>query len=108
MGVKQALKVLVKSLCLAVAHHALATTDKDVPSPPEEPTVEPTVEPDDEEPEGYPAHATGPLAVTETSDRIEWMREQENLRKYRPNSPLIDPDFDKISREIVEPLEQLG
>ena len=50
--------------------------------------------------------AVSPLDITvpageDRTDFTEWWQEQELLRNVNPNSPHIDPDFDKILADTI-------
>jgi len=100
MALKEVLVMMVKSLCVAVTHAALRSTG--VHPEYEQPVVH--VEPE-------PAVQSAPppnqdLTPEESTDFQEWWKEQELLRELRPNSPLIDPDFDHMRNELIMPMEQ--
>jgi hypothetical protein len=97
MALREAVIVMLKSLCLTIAHHALESINH------QEEEEEVVVAP----PPSYvmPA-ATQPENIgTEQTDHQLWMAEQEMLRRVRPGSPLIDPDYDSLSTDIIQPVD---
>jgi len=97
MVVKEAVAVMIKSVCFAIAHHALSGIDlsepeQEVEAPPPQEHIPPPVQPD-----GLPG--------AQPTDHQLWMAEQEMLRQVRPSSPLIDPDYDSLSRDIIQPMD---
>ena len=97
MALREAVTVMLKSICFAVANYALSSieVDDDV----EEELVE--APPSYVMPPSMPPDGIG----EEPTDHQLWQAEQEMLRRVRPGSPLIDPDYDKLSRDIVQPMD---
>jgi hypothetical protein len=79
----------------------------------EEPEPEAEVEPPAPDPLPIPTPAqpptiaqTIPLEAGEnTSDFLEWWKEQEMLRQFHPNSPLIDNDYDRMQIDSLPPIQ---
>lgn len=40
-----------------------------------------------------------------SSDFLEWWKEQEMLRQFHPNSPLIDNDYDRMQVDSLPPIQ---
>ena len=106
MGVKDHVEVAIKSVCLAIAHKALSlveANDEDAP----------TEDAPREDVEFYATHATpepappniNGAASSSDADHSLWVAEQEMLRRVRPGSPLIDPDYDAMISDIVSPMD---
>ena len=110
MGIREHIEVAIKSVCMAIAHKALSSIDAeyDIEEAPEEPST-------DEAAEFYATHATPqapPANINGAGSEVDadhalWLAEQEMLRRVRPGSPLIDPDFDAMTRDIITPAELL-
>lgn len=99
MAVMEAVSVMIKSVCFAIAHHALSGIDLS------EPEVE--VEAEAQAPQEHippPVQPDG-LQGAQPTDHQLWEAEQEMLRRVRPGSPLIDPDYDNLSQDIIQPVD---
>ena len=104
MGIMESVGVAIRSVCMAIACKAISTIDMEEAAPVK---AEP---PADEAEVFYAEHAT-PQApdningaeLSADVDHQLWIAEQQMLRRVRPGSPLIDPDYDALTRDIITP-----